>query len=1094
MALGFRDIEALHVVLASGMCPPEVQNRAIKVARTADGGVVVEPDKPLTRDVMAALKKAGIATDVTLPLDARIVRCWAEAIPPIKIPLPELPSLVLLVSENTTGLIDLAAELVRLGCERQELLVTDRVGVARVVDPPTYTIVRALDRDHGLRVFAPDPVGQETIWTELGYRHTLAPRLKADPKSLLLVARDAWSTIPDTGWRGLDSALELAVPGEVKPYVPMKFETRRRVELRLSTGRRESASLWVIRKGGVAAVDKLLEYLPEDIVARLMFAASAPSAGDAEPLVIVRARTGRHPPPDLAMDAEVYAPLSQMPDVYAPAGAIVEPPLRRERLRQVLAVGTNEVMWLAPTSPAGKGPFRVERISETAFSPLAEWAEYVIHSSAPEITPWMRASVFDFEPFVSTGLEWASGPPDAEAEEDKKKKRKGGTTGRTRAVAGAEPAATTYVARTASTAAAPTQKGATDLETIEVEVDEELAALEAEFVQLDAPGDAPERLVLLDRLARAYARLGRRREAGLCYARAVWEAPTSEIAPRLDAWIAADLGVRAADAKAVTVALDRILGSTVGDKTPALDDVRLVAAIAARADKPVAKDPHRVLRWLDDHDQDLDARSLWLARVGLGNLAGGDTLGLAHARDRILTRLAGGLPVERELPAFLRFGGRSGALGNASGEHLMKALEDLVGKIAKTKRKRSPVEATPTLTTAYVALQLAHGFARIGKHERARELIGEAKKTLDPLATTDTVHKYLTAAFAARVEQAISGVPAETPLSDVLGAELAGLDRVARYKVDRLRQVSRILEPLERPDAIGAFSKRQKDARGPEFAALRAIVDPIARAKEVDKLVKIAKDNNEERERLVDGVLDVLLELPEAQAVPILGKTWPLIEKVPEAKRAAIYADALVVSGHFGRMELVPELLELLGRAIPSVAGPDLEGVLERSLRALRRIGLRNEIAELLGRASAAIPVARADALRARLALAAGLAFLGEFAKAQPTFDQAREALAGVMTMPARLELTRALASAFSQAPLASALGGIADLTSQLKDITDSFGTNSHYCLSVLDFVESLVLGITSDDLALGEAGRRFVEDDEHLIRRRLHRDLGGAS
>ena len=108
--------------------------------------------------------------------------------------------------------------------------------------------------------------------------------------------------------------------------------------------------------------------------------------------------------------------------------------------------------------------------------------------------------------------------------------------------------------------------------------------------------------------------------------------------------------------------------------------------------------------------------------------------------------------------------------------------------------------------------------------------------------------------------------------------------------------------------------------------------------------------------------------------------------------------------------------------------------------------------------------------------------------------DLAREALAGVLTMPNRLELTRALASAYSQAPLANALGGIAELAGQFRDITDSFGTNSHYCLSVLDFVESLVLGITSDDLALGEAGRRFVEDDEHLIRRRLHRDLGGTT
>jgi len=46
----------------------------------------------------------------------------------------------------------------------------------------------------------------------------------------------------------------------------------------------------------------------------------------------------------------------------------------------------------------------------------------------------------------------------------------------------------------------------------------------------------------------------------------------------------------------------------------------------------------------------------------------------------------------------------------------------------------------------------------------------------------------------------------------------------------------------------------------------------------------------------------------------------------------------------------------------------------------------------------------------------------------------------------------------------------------------------------VLHFVESLVLGLSSDDLAFGDAGRRFVEDDEHLLRRRLHRDLGGPA
>jgi hypothetical protein len=466
------------------------------------------------------------------------------------------------------------------------------------------------------------------------------------------------------------------------------------------------------------------------------------------------------------------------------------------------------------------------------------------------------------------------------------------------------------------------------------------------------------------------------------------------------------------------------------------------------------------------------------------------------------------LPVEHELPAFLRFAGRTGALGSASGEHLTRALEELVQRIARTRRKRSPVEATTPAqyTNAYVNFQLAHGFARIGHHERARELMAAARGGLAPVAS-DPVHAYLIAAFAARVDQAMAGVPPETPLPGALGAQLGALDRVSRYKVDRLREASRILEPLERPDAISAYSQRQNDSRGPEFAALRGISNLRARAREVGLLVVTASTSDADRERLIGGVLDVLLELPESEAVPILARAWPLIARLPEPRRAVLYAAALVVAGHFGRTELVPELLALLGAAIRVVVGPDLERVLHHSLRALRRIGLRNEIAALLADAEHALPASGPAALHGRLALAAGLAFLGNATRALLIFQQARSALnedfsalgdarrdapRPGLTRP--LELTRALALAYAQAPLGSALAGIAELAVHLRDITDNFGTNSHYCLSVLHFVESLVLGITSDDLALGEAGRRFVEDDEHLIRRRLHRDLGGSA
>jgi hypothetical protein len=1104
VALGFRDSQALQVVLMSGLCPADVLASGARVAHGANGSLVLAPAQPLPKAALHRLREVGVAVDAELPGDARTVGCWAEAVAAARAAVPVIPALVLLVTESA-AMVELAAELVRLGCDRQELLVAGGVGAIRVVDPPTYTVIRALDHEGGLRVFTPDPAGQEVVWTELGYRHPLADRLRAPPGTLLLIGGDRWRTVPDAGWLGLDAAVELAVPGDraVLPATPLP--ARRRIELRMSGGRREPPSLWVVRQGGVAAIDKLLAYLPEDVVARLTFAAT----GGDDPLVIVRARSGRHAPPELALAAEDYAPLAELPDVYVPAGSIVEPPLRRERLRQILTgpegagAAGGDVLWLAPLP---ERRFRVERIADRAFAPLAEWADYVLHASTPALVPWMRATELDFAPFVSTGLEWASGPPSSgagagEVDDDKRTQPRQARRRMPTAVPEAmepEPARRQSAAEDAASPASPS-----DPLVAEIQVDAELAALEAAFIELDAPGDAPERIALLDRLAASYARLGRRREAGLCFARAVWEAPPAQAQARLDAWIAADGGL----------AGEHALAKLLAQGSPDPDDVRLVAAAAARtsadargARPEIASDPHRVQRWLDDHDGELDARTLWLARTGLARLSGGDPLGLAHARDRILAALAGGLPVERELPPFLRFAGRMGALGNASGEHLTAALDDLAQRIARTRRKRSATEAPAQLTGAYVNLQLAYGFARIGKHERARALAGEARAALAGVAS-DPVHAYLVTAFVARVEQAIAGLAPETPLPAELGAALAALDRLARYKVDRLRDASRILEPLAGLDPFGVFIDRRTESRGPELVALRGIAEPRARARAVGELVEVAAASAADRERLIDGILDVLLGLPEAEAVPILARTSPLVARLPEPRRAVLYAAALVVAGHFGRTDLVPELLALLGAAIRAVAATDLERVLQHSLRALRRIGLRLEIAELLAEAEHARSANEPGALYGRLAIAAGLAYLGDAARALPIFDQARGALnedfkavgevrkdgsRPSLTRP--LELTRALALAYAQAPLGAALGGIAELVAHLRDITDNLNTNSHFCLSVLHFVESLVLGITSDDLVLGDAGRRFIEDDEHLIRRRLHRDLGGSS
>jgi hypothetical protein len=110
-------------------------------------------------------------------------------------------------------------------------------------------------------------------------------------------------------------------------------------------------------------------------------------------------------------------------------------------------------------------------------------------------------------------------------------------------------------------------------------------------------------------------------------------------------------------------------------------------------------------------------------------------------------------------------------------------------------------------------------------------------------------------------------------------------------------------------------------------------------------------------------------------------------------------------------------------------------------------------------------------------------------------FAEAQTALTNEkLLMPDRLQITRALSSALGHTPLDHAVPALAKLLPHFAHITDQYATTStHFCLSVVNFTESLVLGYVSDDLALGETGRRWLDEDEYLVRRRIHRDLAAA-
>jgi hypothetical protein len=428
---------------------------------------------------------------------------------------------------------------------------------------------------------------------------------------------------------------------------------------------------------------------------------------------------------------------------------------------------------------------------------------------------------------------------------------------------------------------------------------------------------------------------------------------------------------------------------------------------------------------------------------------------------------------------------------------LTEQLEALWVRFRSTERKRSATEAPEESTSAYVQLLLAYGFARLGQSELSRELRDLA---VAQIPQGDPIHRFLREAYSARVDQALEGRPAETPLPAELAGQLNQLGHLERFKVDRLRSASVILEPHEHLNPFSGFTQKKSDPRGEEFASMRGMTDGEELAEEVAKVMDKALDRSTsvgDRDRLLDGVMDFFPMLPEAQAVPHLQTLVRSVEEIPLPRRCMLLQEALMLAGFFGREGMVRDLSELLKRLIGELGGDhaaEVASAMAQALRSLRRVGLLDEAAELLTAATDVVTGGGSAVMAARLQLAAGLAEIGRPEQATSLFKEGRKALKDPALLPVdKQTLTRAMATACGYMPLEFAIAELSRLSGQISSVTDSFSTNSHFCLSVIQFMESMVLGYVSEQLALGELGRRWLDEDEYLVRRRIHRDLGRA-
>src|SRR5262249_55509481 len=149
----------------------------------------------------------------------------------------------------------------RLGNDRQGFRWLQGDGrpraLLRVVGPPYYALLRALDRDHAS---ASGPVAYveraPRVLIELGHEHPLAGRSQV-PRGRVLLLRPPrqWTFLDEAPFRDIYETLDFALPQPESHWRPVEGVRRIAVPLRLGRGGDEPAELWVLGDRGEEQVE-----------------------------------------------------------------------------------------------------------------------------------------------------------------------------------------------------------------------------------------------------------------------------------------------------------------------------------------------------------------------------------------------------------------------------------------------------------------------------------------------------------------------------------------------------------------------------------------------------------------------------------------------------------------------------------------------------------------------------------------------------------------------------------------------------------------------------------------------------------------------
>ena len=270
---------------------------------------------------------------------------------------------------------------------------------------------------------------------------------------------------------------------------------------------------------------------------------------------------------------------------------------------------------------------------------------------------------------------------------------------------------------------------------------------------------------------------------------------------------------------------------------------------------------------------------------------------------------------------------------------------------------------------------------------------------------------------------------------------------------------------------------------------------------------------HEHRARVVRAALDVSPRVSEEFAKEMLGEAPDAYDKLGApadamqlVDRAVFLEKSLMTAAHFDQSSHIRPMVNRFQALVESQRGEQavraLESLAGQCFRGLRKLGMREEIDEILGQMADLVLEGRdiktldaktmkPDAWRALLHVATGWYYFGRDAQAERVVLAVRNVLfKGDVDPKEKTKLACAYASTVGQAQVEFAQKRLEELFEKLPCIRDTYTTNTYYSLSQLDVVESVVLAVVSDDFTLGSQARRWLDDDEYLVRKRIHRDV----